>query len=264
MRKIYSTFLIFLLFSFSVFAVWTPEKPAPPRLVNDLAGMLNTTEVQTLEQKLVDFANRTTTQIVIVTVPSLNGEDKAMVATEIIHAWGVGQRGKDNGIVILIKPKTIESKGEVQIATGYGLEGVIPDAIAKRIVENEIIPKFKQNDFAGGIDNAVNVLMQLSLGEFSAQEYEKKTKKDAVPGGIFFLMVLLFFIFNFIGRARNVGRRSIGRNIPFWVLLSMLGSGGSSGSRGHGDSWGGFSSGSGGFGGFGGGSGGGGGAGGSW
>jgi uncharacterized protein len=261
MRKIYSTFLIFLFFSFSVFAVWTPEKPVPPRLVNDLAGMLNPIEVQTLEQKLVEFANRTTTQIVIVTVPSLNGEDKAMVATEIIHTWGIGQQGKDNGIVILIKPKTIDSKGEVQIATGYGLEGVIPDAIAKRIVENEIIPKFKQNNFSEGIDNAVNVIMQLSLGEFSAQEYAKKTKKEAVPGGIFFLVVLLFFIFNFIGRARNVGKRSIGRNIPFWVLLSMLGSSGSS--RGHGDSWGGFSSGSGGFGGFGGGSGGGG-AGGSW
>jgi uncharacterized protein len=266
MKKIYTILFISLLSVFSTQAVWIPEKPSPPRLVNDLAQMLSEGEVNTLEQKLVDFAQRTTTQIVIVTVPSLNGEDKAIVASEILHRWGVGQKDKDNGIVLLIKPKTSDSKGEVFISTGYGLEGVIPDAIAKRITENEIIPKFKQNDYYGGIENATNVMMQLSLGEFSAKDYEKRTKSESLPGGIFFLFILLFFFLNFIGGARSVNKRSIGKNVPFWILLSMLGSGSRSSSSG--GNWGNFSSGSGGFGGgfggFGGGSGGGGGAGGSW
>jgi uncharacterized protein len=270
MKKLLVIVFIAIVPVFNLLAIWIPEKPSPPRLVNDLAQMLSDNEVNSLEQKLVDFANSTSTQIVVVTVPSLNGEDKAMVATEIGHKWGVGQLDKDNGIVILIKPKTTDSKGEVDIAVGYGLEGVIPDAIAKRIVENEIIPEFKQNNYYTGLDKAINVIMQLSLGEYTAREYDKRTKSDALPGGIFFIIILLFFFLNIIGGVRSAGKRSIGRNIPFWILLSMLGSGSSSRSRQSGSNWGNFSSGSGnfggggGFGGFGGGGFGGGGAGGSW
>ncbi len=270
MKKLNFILLISLLSVFNLLAIWIPEKPTPSRLVNDLAQVLSNTEVNLLEQRLLAFNDSTTTQIVIVTVPSLNGEDKAEVATEIGHKWGVGQKAKDNGIVILIKPKTSDSKGEAFIATGYGIEGVIPDAIADRIVENEMIPKFKQNDYYSGIDNAINIIMDLSLGEFSATEYEKRTSSNAIPGGIFFLIILLFFFLNIVGNARKVSKRSIGRDIPLWILLSMLGSG--SGSRSHhkGSNWGSFSSGSGsfggggGFGGFGGGGFGGGGAGGSW
>jgi uncharacterized protein len=265
MKKIIGIFTLFFL-TIAVFAgVWTPEKPSPPRLVNDQTGMLNQGQVATLEQKLDDFSNSTETQICIVTVPSLHGEDKAMVATEIIHSWGIGQKGKDNGIVILIKPKTADARGEIQIATGYGLEGAIPDATCKRIVENEVLPKFKNGDYYGGIDSAVNIIMKLSLGEFSAQQYNHKTKPKRNPGSIIPIIVVLLIILSLFGSAGNTGRRSFGRSIPFWILLSMLGSGSRSGSG----SWGGFSSGSGGFGGggfggFGGGSAGGGGAGGSW
>ncbi len=249
--------------------VWFPEKPFPPRLVNDLVGIMSDEQVKVLEDKLIDFSNRTTTQMVVVTVPSLHGEDISMVSTEIGQRWGVGQKDKDNGVVILIKPKTSEEKGEVDIAVGYGLEPVIPDAIAKWIVENEILPRFRQNDYYGGIDSAINVIMQLSLGEFSAKEYEEQTKSDAFPGSIFFLVVLAFIFLGIAGRARNVSKRSIGRNLPLWILLSMLGSSSGSHSRNSGTSWGNFSSGrgsfgGGGFGGFGGGGFGGGGASGSW
>ncbi len=267
MKKLYNIFLLLLISSTSLLAINIPEKPYPPKLVNDFAGMFSQDEVNALENKLEDFSNRTSTQIVLVTLKDLQGEDKAMVATEIGQKWGVGSANFDNGIVLLIKPKTSDSKGEVFIATGYGLEGVIPDAIAKRIVENEIIPSFKQGDFYGGITKAVNTMMQLSLGEYSAKEYEERTASNEVPpGAIFGLIIIFFFFFGLIGRASRLGRRSIGRNLPFWILLSMLLG---SGSRGRG-SWGNFSSGSGsfgggsGFGGFGGGGFGGGGAGGSW
>jgi uncharacterized protein len=233
-------------------------------LVNDFAGLLTPQEVEIMENKLVGFSKSTTTQIVVVTLKSLNGEDKAMVATEIGQQWGVGQKGFDNGIVLLVKEKTAESKGEVFIAVGYGLEGVIPDATTKQIIENEVIPGFKAGSYYNGIDNALNTIMKLSLGEFTAKEYDKKVSKKGIPAGALFILIIIFFvIMNFIGNANRIRRSSIGRNLPFWLLLTMLGSG----SRGGGGSFGSFSSGSGGFssgGGFGGGGFGGGGAGGSW
>ena len=189
----------------------------------------------------------------------LNGYDKADYTVRLAEEWGVGQRGKDNGIVIMVKPKTPSSMGHAYITIGYGLEGAIPDAIANRIVDNEMIPAFKENNYFAGLNNAANVLISLTKGEFTANEYNRKTKKTNFKSPVPFIIMLLIF-FSLFGRARSRQRHSIGRSIPFWIALSMLGS-----SRGsHGGSFGNFSSGGGGFGGFGGGSFGGGGAGGSW
>jgi uncharacterized protein len=265
MSKQISLLTALFIFIYNASAVQIPEKPYPPRLVNDLAQILSRDEVNALENKLVEFSNSTTTQIVVVTVKSLNGEEKSMFATEIGHQWGVGQNNFDNGIVLLVKEKTAEESGEVFIATGYGLEAVIPDAIAKRIVDKEILPRFREGNYYDGIDQAVSTLMQLSLGEFTAKEYEEKTASN--PLG--FIIPLLFFLIvfgNIFGRANNMRRRTIGKNLPLWVLLSMMGSkskqSGSFGdfSSGRGS----FGGGGGGFGGFGGGGFGGGGAGGSW
>ena len=122
-----------------------PARPDPPRLVNDFTGVLSGDEIQRLEQKLVMFNDSTSTQIVVVLVKSLNGYDKNEFARLIGEQWGVGQKGKNNGAVILVKPKYPNEKGEACIQTGYGLEGVIPDALAKRIVENEMLPNFRNN-----------------------------------------------------------------------------------------------------------------------
>ncbi|MBA7513993.1 hypothetical protein ES705_06011 [subsurface metagenome] len=264
MKKIVVLLFLFYISVLTVGAVWIPDKPSPPKLVNDLAGMLTNMEVQQLENTLVDFSNRTSTQIVLVTLTTLNGEDKAMVATEIGQQWEVGQKGFDNGIVFLIKEKTPDSKGEIFIAVGYGLEGVIPDATAKRIVEKEVLPSFRQGKYYQGIERAISTMMQLSLGEFTAKEYNKRSSGENRIGALAGLLIAFFIIAGTFGRANRIRRNSVGRSIPFWILLSMLGSG----SR-HRGSWGGFSSGSGsfgggGFGGFSGGGFGGGGAGGSW
>src|SRR5664279_6253389 len=96
-----------------------PERPNPPRLVNDLAGMLKVDEVNSLEQKLVIFNDSTSTQIAIVIVPSLGGYDKADYAQQLAEKWGIGQKGLNNGVLILVKPKTADSNGQVQIAPGY-------------------------------------------------------------------------------------------------------------------------------------------------
>jgi uncharacterized protein len=236
-----------------------PDKPGS--WVNDYAGAFSPSQRARLEQKLNDFEYRSSTQIFVVTLNDNGGYPASDLAPRIGEAWGVGQKGKDNGLLVLADM----GDRDVFISTGYGLEEFVPDAIAKRVVENEIIPHFKQGDYYGGIDAATDVLISLLDGKFTADQYRKQTSPGgggAGIGGIIFMIILFSLIFG--GRRRSTG---MGRsNLPLWIALGML-----SGSR-HSGSWGNFSSGSGGFGGsgfggFGGGGGGsfgGGGAGGSW
>lgn len=238
-----------------------PKKPTPERLVNIIEGspqVFSSGQINQLESNLVQFSNATGVQIVLVVVPNLNGYEKAQMATEIGHKWGVGEKGKDNGIVILLKPKSSNSKGQVFIATGYGLEGVIPDAIGKRIVEVEMIPEFKKEDYFTGITKAIQTLQSLALKEFSAKDYLSKTNSGT--GSLRFLPFLLFVLFFFYLSRRNRRRNYSSSSVPFWTAMFL----GGSISRGSAGGWSDFSSGSGGFGGFGGGGFGGGGAGGSW
>ncbi len=251
--------VIFLLYSLITIWAQIPERPNPPRLVNDLADILSPDEELALERKLVSYNDSTSTQITIVSVIDLAGMDKAQFAVEVAHNWGVGQKDKDNGMLILVKPKTSDSRGEAYIAVGYGLEGTIPDATAKRIVENEMIPSFKTGNMYKGIDDATNSVMSLLSGEFTADQYNKQSGLGDLVGVIFFIIIIIIFIF--AGRAKNShnGFSSSRSSFPWWLLL--LGSGGGSGNS---NNWGNFSGGSGNFGGFGGGGFGGGGAGGSW
>lgn len=247
-----------------------PARPVPPRLVNDFAAMLDSRDVSYLENKLVAFSDSTSTQIAIVTVPSLNGYAISDFAQRLGEKWGIGQKGFDNGLLILLKPKTGQSRGEVFIAQGYGLEGVIPDLVCSDIVNNIILPAFRAGDYAGGLDRAVSTLMSLARGEFSADQYmaspKGSGKSDAGEISVFGLVVIILIIMAvFRGRSGGSNNRHISSgNLPLWLLLSMMNSGRGS----HGGSWGGFSGGGrgggGGFGGFGGGGFGGGGAGGSW
>jgi uncharacterized protein len=253
------TILIVLLGFTTVSLAQIPVRPTPQRLVNDFAHVLSKDQVNQIENSLTDFARKTSTQFVIVTVPDLQGYDKADFAYQIGEKWGVGQKENDNGLVILLKPKTNDSRGEIFIATGYGLEGVLPDAILNgAVVDNEMIPRFKQNDYFGGLAAGLNVMMDIAGGEYTAENYKEKVSSGG-GGGIPFLIILFVIIFSVFGRSRSRRMYSPGRSLPFWLAMGMMsGAGRSSGSFGN------FSSGSGGFGGFGGGSFGGGGAGGSW
>jgi uncharacterized protein len=259
--------LFFCTVSYSdLFSQDIPDKPVPPRLVNDFTGTLNSEEVNTLERKLVAFNDSTSTQIAIVIVPSLNGYDKSDYAQRLAQKWGIGQKGLNNGILILVKPKTSGSGGEVFIAPGYGLEGAIPDITCGEIIDYEMIPSLRNNDYFGALSNATNILMSLARGEFSSAEYGQKSGKSSgkgVPIGIiiFIIFIIIAMISGKSGGSRHKNLSTGG--LPFWLLLGMMNSGRGS----HSGSWGGFSGGGGGgggFGGFGGGSFGGGGAGGSW
>lgn len=263
MNKKHLNILFLILISFSLhFAVQAqiPKKPIPPRLVNDFASILSSDEVSRLERKLVDYNDSTSTQIVVITLPSLNGYDIDDLAQRIGAEWGVGQSANDNGIIMLIKPKVGNERGHAAISTGYGMEELIPDLLARRIVDNEMIPYFKEGDYYGGINTGVDIISDLASGRFKAEDYGRGD--DSPFSFIVPLLIIILFIF-LMGRNKGGGKTNIGSsNLPLWMLLSMLGGGGGGGSSG-GSSWGG-SSGGGGFGGFGGGGFGGGGASGSW
>lgn len=247
-----------------------PPRPDPPRLVNDLAGILTPQQEQWLEDSLARFDRRTSNQVAVVILADLGDMDPAEMAYEIGEQWQVGTSEDNNGVVILVKPKTANSRGQAFIATGYGLEGALPDATCKMIVEREMIPHFKQNDYFGGIVAAVGVVCPLAAGEYSKERYEEDG--GGAVAGLLALGAALFMFFIIVVVMRksggNNGNRSDGLGGtgtfgPGGIFLGGLPFGhiGGSGRSGGFDS-GGF--GGGGFGGFGGGSFGGGGAGGSW
>lgn len=238
-----------------------PEKPNPPRLVNDYANIIPDAEEHQMEQYLEQLALSSKTRVAVVTINTFNNYEKAQFAYEIGEKWGVGDAKFDNGIVVLVKPKEADGKGSVFIATGYGLEGIIPDATAKRIVEAEMIPRFKNNDYVGGIASGLQIISDLALKEYPASQYNQQKNKATKRKGIGFLgMVFIFIIFSIFARVKSARYHSMSSGTSFWTALFLANAmrGSSSGS------WSDFSSGSGGFGGFGGGSFGGGGAGGDW
>jgi uncharacterized protein len=237
-------------------------RPDPPRLVNDFAGVLSTSDAQSLENKLVAFNDSTSNQIAVVIVNDLQGYDKSEYAYKVAKDWGVGQSDFNNGLLILIKTKTDESIGQIFIATGYGLEGAIPDITCAEIIDREILPRFRKGDYYGGLEAGTDVLMSLASGEYSYNTYAGKGSSNALPGIIFLIIIIVVIAMASAGNSNNKHIKSSGTgNLPFWLLMSMMGGG-----KSHGGSFGGFSGGSGGggFGGFGGGGFGGGGAGGSW
>lgn len=268
-RLSFLSFLLLFVFSFSTNAQEDcfPKKPAQERLVNDFADVLSRQEENQLERYLLGFEDTTSIQVTIVTVKSLCGDDAAHFAFTIGEEWGVGNKEFNNGLVLLVKPKYGSDRGKAFIATGYGMEGVLPDAIAKRIVEQEMIPSFKQEDYFGGIAKAAQVVVEITGGEYSADVYANRKGKFPVEA----LFFLLFFIaLMFIGTIRRARSYAGANNLSLWTALWLMGSMNSS-HRGHYSNFssgrggfGGFGGGGGGFGGFGGGSFGGGGAGGSW
>ena len=242
-------------------------------LVYDEANLLNITDETRIEQRLIAFNDSTSNQIIVVIVPSLCGMDKAQFATELGELFGVGQKREDNGLVLLIKPKTQGEKGEVFIATGKGLEGAIPDIACKRIIDEEMLPAFREEHFALGIENGLTVIEKLASGEYHTDEYVA-SKKKGHKIGLWILAItgiLAIILISKIGEARRYSRLN---KIGFWAAWALL----NQAQRAASGSWnsfrggtgryggGGFGGGSsgGGFGGFGGGSFGGGGAGGSW
>jgi uncharacterized protein len=257
MKKFLSIFSLLLVsvFSFSQEA-FDPEKllkQIPAQLVNDFTNTLTPDQRQALENKLVAFDDSTSTQIAVVIIPTLNGRDIADYNIELARAWGVGGKESNNGIVLLIA----KNDRKLNIATGYGLEGALPDLTAKQIIDDIIRPNFKGEDYYRGIEEGTDAIIQAVKGEYQAPKNYGKKKSSG--GRIVFIIIMIIIFLLISGRKGGGGSFMSRRGFAAWTIGSMLSGGG----KGGGWSGGGGSSG-GGFGGFGGGSFGGGGASGSW
>ncbi len=230
-----------------------PRPSSPARLVNDFAEILSPSEESQLENKLVAYDDSTSIEITIVTIESLDGDEIAQYSFGLGDAWGIGREQKDNGVLIVVA----EQDREVFIATGRGMEGALPDAICKRIIENEIIPEFKNGDYYSGLNEGINAIIKNAKGEYVNDEEDDEPRENWWWVLLIF-GVVIFFIWigsKFMGNGGYIS--GDGSRSTHWGGGWVSGGfgGGSSGSSG---------SGGGGFGGFGGGSFGGGGAGGKW
>ena len=229
------------------------QKPSPPKLVNDYTGTLTADQKLALENKLVAFDDSTSIQIAVVIIPSLNGNDIADYNVKLGRAWGVGGKEFSNGVVLLIA----KNDHKLNISTGYGVEGALPDITSSQIIDDIIVPKFKGDDYYRGIDEGTDAIMQAVKGEYTAPaNYHKK--KGSSTGRIIFIIFIIIFFLAFGGRGGGGGSFMSRRGFTAWTIGNMIGGGGGGGWSGGGGGS------SGGFGGFGGGSFGGGGASGSW
>ncbi|MBL7816748.1 MAG: TPM domain-containing protein [Saprospiraceae bacterium] len=261
--KYIHSFLLFLLLSVGTILRGQPPippRPNPPRLVNDFANLMSIDEQMRLERQLVAYNDSTSTQIAIVTIADMGDYDIFDWAIEIGKKWGIGQAQKNNGIVILVG---LAPKRKVFIATGGGVQGFLPDVICKRIIDQHIVPNFKEKRFYDGFNAAFEVIRAAAKGEFVNEKKDNQSGGDVffwVIIGIFILLIIFIIYMNnrrgryaqYTSRRRTYGND--GGGFIFW-------NGG--GGFGGGSDWGGGSD-SGSFGGFGGGDFDGGGAGGDW
>jgi uncharacterized protein len=233
--------LIILLFYSTSFA--QPEVPQLPNWANDFTSTLSPQELQQLNGRLKSYEDTTTNQLVSVMIASLDGYPLEDYSYSVAEKNKIGTKEKSNGVLFLV----IKNDRKMRIEVGYGLEGVLPDALASSIIRNEVAPYFRKNEYYAGINSGIDAIIAAIGGEYKA-DFKEKSKGIGLSGIIIFL-IIIFIIFSFIPKSRRIG--------------------GSGGYIYHGGSWGsgGFGGGSsGGFGGFsgGGGSFGGGGSSGSW
>lgn len=240
-------------------------KPNPPRLVNDAAQLLTPDQIASLEAKLVAYDDTTSNQIAVVLVKTLNGLEPNDYATQLGREWGVGGKEFNNGLVILISTGNDgQEKRKVYIATGYGLEGAIPDIIAKRIVDREMVPNLQAGNYYRALDEATDALIKAAAGEYKAPEgYRNRGEGEGgIPVGLIIFIIIMVIIFASRGGGGRGGGGMLSRrgyrgwnSGPPIFFPGGFGGGGGGGFGGGGG---------GGFGGFGGGGFGGGGAGGDW
>ncbi len=206
--------------------------------VNDTAGILDAGQRDRIEQALADFERQTTTQIALLTVPSLDGEDIAAFGIRVGDAWKIGQADKDNGAILIVAP----NDRKVRIEVGYGLEGALTDAESSQIIRHVIVPAFRDGNWYGGITGGLDAIMRATKGEYTApagsdNPYRRAEKKHSVFSSIFAAIIFIVLISTPWGRSM------------LWFMMASSMMGGGRGSMGGSRGGGGFRGGGGGFGG---------------
>jgi uncharacterized protein len=221
--------------------------PAPPRYFNDFAGVTRADTQARLNRTLEQFEKDTSSQIVVAVFPKMQSDSSVEdYVNRMYKAWKIGQAQKNNGVLLAV----FVQDRKMRIEVGYGLEGAIPDLIAKRIIDNELKPRFRNNDFDGGLSAAVNALMQAARGEYKGTGRTAASTK-VPPGALGLLCPLIFLAVLFYGMRKSFRGTSYSRRgRSAWgawpiVVSSGWGGGGSGGWSGGGGSGGGFSGGGG-------------------
>jgi uncharacterized protein len=236
-----------LLLTAPAFALTFPTLSG--RVVDD-ANIIDSNTRAALTQKLADFESKSSDQLVVVTLPSLQGTSIEDFGVQLGRHWQIGQRGTNNGVLLIVAP----NERKVRIEVGYGLEGTLTDAISRLIIENSIAPRFRANDYSGGITRGVDDIIQVLSGDAEEWKQRAAQRPDPKPNWsgitgillLFLIFVLISFIIGGASSQQVRGRRRRGVWIGGWPAGS--GSSWSSGSGG-GFSGGGFSGGGGSFGG---------------
>lgn len=233
-----------------------PKKPDFQTSVYDYANLLSNEEKTALEQKLIRYSDTTSTQIVVVIVTTIKGENIGLLSARWGQAWGVGQAEKDNGVFVLLA----EKERQIWISPGYGSEEVLSAGIVGEITRNVIIPEFKSGSYYNGLDKGTDAIIEVLAGKYKGRRVDEKPKGPPVLLIIIVVIVILFLLSRGNKNNRNNKGKMGGPSLLDVIILSNMGRG----SFGGGSSGGSFGGGGGFGGGFGGGGFSGGGAGGSW
>ena len=250
--------LVFFLSGIYANAQFTiPKVPPLQTSVYDYADVLNPTEEQELENKLIRYSDSTTTQIVVITIDDLKGESIGILTPKWAHEWGIGQAKEDNGVIILVS----KNDRKISIRPGYGVEDRLVAGICGQIIRNDITPEFKTGSYYNGLNKGADSIFKVLTGKYKGERKQEK-EGSIIPILIIIAFVIIFLIIASKNKGNNGGNSGGfgGPDIMDVIILSRMGRGGGFG----GGSFGGGSSGGGFGGGFGGGGFSGGGAGGSW
>jgi uncharacterized protein len=246
-RRMRAALVLTLFVLLALPAFGQPKLPPLTGRVVDLADVLSQAQEAALTEQLAAHEARTSNQVVVATVPSLQGYDVERFAVDLLRSWGLGQKDRNNGVLLLVAP----NEREVRIEVGYGLEGTLTDALSSDIVNSRILPRFRANDLPGGITSGVDAILGIIEGTYEPIARPAEDQPQAIAP---FLMVLAWIILVMIMNSRSRRRRRVwGTGLPGILIGGASGYGGSRGGFG-----GGFGRGGGGFSGGGGRSGGGG------
>lgn len=205
------------------------EVPYLSGRVNDQAGLLSAPASQALEAKLKDFEARTGHQVAVLTLDSLEGEPLEDFSLKVSRTWALGRKGQNDGVLFLIS----KSDRKLRIEVGHGLEGSIPDALAGRIIQNEVVPRFRAGDFEGGVTAGVDAIVSAAEGTYSpppgSDLRDRLQEGDAGIGmGLLEKIMMSAFVFSILGLFEVVGITAPGVGwflyfflIPFWAAFPM-------------------------------------------
>ncbi len=221
-------FVLAALLSFA--AAWAGAEVAVPPLksrVTDLASTLSQDQRAALEQKLAALEARKGSQVAVLLVPTTQPETVEQYAIRVFDQWKLGRKGVDDGVLLLIA----KNDRKLRIEVGRGLEGAIPDAFAKRIIDEEITPRFKQGDFHGGISAGVDRIVKLVDGEPMPPPAKQPARQSPSPisdwsgealfYGLFALLVLAGLLKSLLGRLLGSGVTGIASSILIYLLAGL-------------------------------------------